>query len=324
MTASRASQVHVETTAYYHCISRCVRRAYLCGSDDHSGKNFDHRKAWLVERLKKLSSIFAIDVAAFAVLSNHFHVVLRVDKERAESWDEDEVVRRFGKLFSGSKAQLEGLSKKARDERVALWRARLWDLSWMMRGLNEYIARRANNEDGCAGRFWEGRFKSQALLDERGLLTCMAYVDLNPVRAGVARSLEASDFTSIQERLEAAAERAPSGRGSRRAPGLAPFTDQAPSSRARLPMLFADYVELLEWTGRAVRPGRRTLRGAPPALLRQLNIDTDAWLRLMSAGGLRNLAMLGTAERVQVEVERRGQSYANGQRIARELFGHAA
>jgi putative transposase len=324
MTASRASQVHVETTAYYHCVSRCVRRAYLCGSDDHSGKNFDHRKQWLVERLKKLSSIFAIDIAAFAVLSNHFHVVLRVDKERAEGWDEGEVVRRFGKLFSGSKAQLEGLSKKAREERVALWRARLWDLSWMMRGLNEYIARRANKEDGCAGRFWEGRFKSQALLDERGLLTCMAYVDLNPVRAGVAKSLEASDFTSIQERLEAAGEPAPSGRGTRRATGLAPFTDQAPSSRSRLPMLFADYVELLEWTGRSVRRGTGTLRGAPPALLAELNIDTSAWLRMMSAGGLRNLAMLGTADCVRAEVERRGQSYANGQRIARELFGNAA
>jgi putative transposase len=321
MTASRASQVHVETTAYYHCISRCVRRAYLCGQDEHSGQDFDHRKRWLVERLQQLGSIFAIDVAAFAVLSNHFHVVLRVDKERAEAWSEDEVIRRYGKLFRGSKAQLEGLSRKVRDERIALWRARLWDLSWMMRGLNEYIARRANKEDGCAGRFWEGRFKSQALLDERGLLTCMAYVDLNPVRAGLATSLEASDFTSIQERLEAVAERA---RPARRTRALAPFADQGPKSPRRLPMLFADYIALLEWTGRAVRPGKGALRGPVPALLAELDIDTEAWLRTMSSGGLRNLAMVGTAERVRAEVERRGQSYANGQRMARELYGNAA
>ncbi|MBZ0117172.1 MAG: hypothetical protein K8H88_09270, partial [Sandaracinaceae bacterium] len=106
MTVSRASQVHVPTTPYYHCISRCVRRAFLCGDDRYTGKNFDHRKAWLVERLHHLSGLYAIDVCAYAVQANHFHLVLRVAPERAEAWDEDEVVQRYGKLFPMAKAEL--------------------------------------------------------------------------------------------------------------------------------------------------------------------------------------------------------------------------
>ena len=82
------------------------------------------------------------------------------------------------------------------------YRHRLYDLSWFMRTLNEYIARAANQEEGVKGRFWEGRFKSQALLDEQAILTAMTCVDLNPIRAGMAETTEASDFTSKQERIE--------------------------------------------------------------------------------------------------------------------------
>ncbi|MCI5107971.1 MAG: hypothetical protein MRY76_14785 [Pseudomonadales bacterium] len=209
MTRARYQQVSLEDTPYYHCISRCVRRAYLCGDDPVTGKNFDHRKRWLVERIKQLASYYAIDICAYAVMSNHYHLVLHVDQNSAAQWSDEEVIRRWTSVFPGNGKLIETLRKNARSkaarkklaQQIELWRQRLCDISWYMRCLNESVARRANREDDCSGRFWEGRFKSQALLDEKALVTCMAYVDLNPVRAGVSDSLDASDFTSIQERL---------------------------------------------------------------------------------------------------------------------------
>jgi hypothetical protein len=78
------------------------------------------------------------------------------------------------------------------------------DISWFMRLLNQSIATQANQEDNCTGHFWEGRFKSQALLDEAALVACMAYVDLNPVRANIAKTPESSGYTSVKQRVIAA------------------------------------------------------------------------------------------------------------------------
>jgi REP element-mobilizing transposase RayT len=183
----------------------------LCGEDAVSGRNFDHRRGWIAKRIKQLAAIFAIDVAAYAVMSNHYHVVLRIDRERARSWSVDEVLRRWTQLFSGpmlvrrylsaAGSSLSEAENEAVKELAEVYRQRLYDLSWFMRVLNEYIVRQANAEDGVKGRFWEGRFKSHALLDEQAVLAAMAYVDLNPVRAGMADTPEASNYTSIQERL---------------------------------------------------------------------------------------------------------------------------
>ena len=180
-----------------------------------TGKNFDHRKRWLVQRIKELAQYFSIDVCAYAVMSNHYHLVLHVNQEQAQSWTDEDVIKRWTTLFPGHGALIETLrlnkqtktAQRMLERRVKEWRSRLTDISWFMRCLNESVARRANREDDCKGRFWEGRFKSQALLDEKALVTCMAYVDLNPVRAGATESLDSSDFTSIQERLIEQAKR---------------------------------------------------------------------------------------------------------------------
>ena len=181
----------------------------MCGDDPVSGRNFDHRKRWLVVRIKELAENFAIDVCAYAVMNNHYHLVLHVDQDQLGQWSDEEVTRRWTAIFPNNVKLVEtlGLNRKSKAAqkklrgRIEEWRTRLGDISWFMRCLNESLARRANREDECTGRFWEGRFKSQALLDEKALVTCMAYVDLNPIRAGISDSLENSDFTSIQERL---------------------------------------------------------------------------------------------------------------------------
>jgi len=287
MTRPRSQIVSLTDTPYYHCVSRCVRRAFLCGEDAYSGKNFDHRKPWLVDRLLLLGEIFAIDIAAYAVMSNHYHVVLHVDQAQSSDWGQDEVIHRWLSLYKGDPlvhCYLRGeLCSEAdfrqMDRIVANWRERLVSISWFMRCLNEYMARRANKEDDCTGRFWEGRFKSQALLDEAALLSCMTYVDLNPVRAGISKSLEGSDFTSIQARVRGAVSESndstesPSRRLMQFQTGLE--HEQEPAS---LPIGLRDYIELVDWTGRIARADKKGfIPPDAPSILSDLRLSGTQW-----------------------------------------------
>ncbi len=153
--------------------------------------------------------MFAIDVCAYAVMSNHTHLVLFVDEATAKGWTTVEVLDRWHQLFKGTLlTQKYCRGEEVPDylmasllETVDVYRNRLMDISWFMRILNQSIATQANQEDNCTGHFWEGRFKSQALLDEAALAACMAYVDLNPVRANIAITPETSSHTSVKERV---------------------------------------------------------------------------------------------------------------------------
>jgi REP element-mobilizing transposase RayT len=253
MPQSRKSQVSLIDTPYYHCVSRCVRRSFLCGIDNYSGQSYDHRRGWVEERLLFLSAAFAIDICAYAVMSNHTHVVLHVDKTEADRWDTDEVLRHYHTLHKGTlltHQYMKGVKLNPGelitfDETVELYRQRLFDISWFMRNLNEYIAREANKEDGCTGRFWEGRFKSQALLDESAVLACMAYVDLNPIRAKMEKTPETSKYTSIKKRTQAVKNK------QRQPKLLMPFVGNL---RQNMPKGIAyslkDYCDLIDITGR--------------------------------------------------------------------------
>ena len=318
MTVARRKLIHLESTPYYHCMARCVRRAFLCGEDHFSGQNYDHRKQWIVDKLKELSGVFAIDICAYAVMSNHYHVVLRVDKERAGDWSDRQVIRRWYQLFKGNLLvdKLKDGESMSRAELLAVakilqsWRERLMDISWFMRCLNESIARIANEEDRCKGRFWEGRFKSQALLDETALLTCMMYVDLNPIRAGVNKSLETSDYTSIQQRLRSVAKgirktKAKAGKttkGVEPTPTLLPFlgNDHQAKSQPGIPFPLKDYLELIDWTGRAVRDDKK---GAIPKhiapIMQRLNLNEKEWLNNVQYFEQRFIKAVGTIEAVR-------------------------
>ena len=107
MTRARKSLIDLSATPYYHLIARCVRRAFLCGDDKYSGKNFDHRREWLVKRMKLLSDVFAIDIAAYAIMSNHYHVVVKVNKNKALDWSVEEVIRRWYKLYKQGDSLVE-------------------------------------------------------------------------------------------------------------------------------------------------------------------------------------------------------------------------
>ena len=210
-TSSRRAIIPEASDCVVHAVSRCVRRAWLCGRDPYNGRDYEHRRDWVRERVRELAGVFAVEVCAYAIMSNHSHLVLWCRPSVAETWGPEEVARRWLRLFGRG-----GAAEKARQEaelaadarRVAVCRERLGSVSWFMRCLNERIARRANAEDGCTGRFWEGRFKCQLLEDEGAVLACMAYVDLNPVRAKLADTLEASTFTSVHDRLAARKARA--------------------------------------------------------------------------------------------------------------------
>lgn len=368
MTRPRSALVSLADTPWYHVLSRCVRRAFLCGDDRLTGRNYDHRRGWIVERVKQLAGVFAIDVAAYAVMSNHYHLVLRVDAQRAQAWSRDEVLRRWTQLFDGPLLVQRWLAAQERNEdpgldstmqaRIDEWaqtyRARLMDISWFMRVLNETIARRANAEDQVTGRFWEGRFKSQALLDEQAILTAMAYVDLNPIRAALAETPEESDYTSVAERMsdlkpgngrkkEARAandaptpDSSPDGRGqatvqpwlSLRSEAhlaqlpqqpLMPF-DATNRLRAAIPFSLEDYLELVEVTGRCQHPDKRgKMPEQVPRLLQRLQLDPEQFVECAAKLLLRFGSAVGAPANLTALCAVRQVKYLRGIGAARRM-----
>ena len=214
-TYARRQIVVEDEVGVYHCIARCVRRAFLCGIDPYTEKDYSHRKEWILDRMRELAGLFAIEVCGYSVMSNHLHLVLRNRPDIAEQWSADEIALRWCKVFpprdDGTGEPIEPgehdlAMLTANSERLAELRKRLSNLSWFMRCLCENIARASNNEDGSSGRFWAGRFKSVALLDEAAILACSVYVDLNPIRAGLATTPEESAYTSGRDRIRSMLE----------------------------------------------------------------------------------------------------------------------
>ena len=286
MTVARNQQICVEQTPYYHVVSRCVRRAFLCGEDSLTKRSFEHRRQGLINRIKQVTAVFAIDVCSYAIMSNHFHIVLHVG-DTAE-WPANRVLLTWQSLYSLPelcdrylKGEIESEAELRRvKEYVAEYKSRLMSVSWYMKSINEYIARKANLEDQCTGHFWESRFKCQALLDVKALLTCMVYVDLNPIRTGIARALADSEFTSIQERI------------TKNNTWLSGFG----KDESELPYYLSSYIDLVEETGRCIRDDKQGFISQETAkAINLMGINSDTWLDELKGFKTVGFSAVGTA-----------------------------
>ena len=297
MTRPRKELISFADTPYYHITSRCVRRAFLCGVDHYSGQSYEHRRQWIVDRIRLLSSLFAIDVCAYAVMSNHYHLVLKLCPDQLADVSEEQIMDRWCALFKGpllvqryrDGESLSAPERSSVSDIANVWRHKLSSISWFMRCLNQPIAQQANREDKCTGKFWESRFTSQALKTEEALLSCMAYVDLNPIRAGTAASPETSSYTSIQERIQPSFELQQAVDAQCQCGDLRDFNVRLKPllnfegcllnhNQTDHLFTFHDYLELVDWTGRFIRNDKRSyIDHKFPPILNRLKIPRDQW-----------------------------------------------
>ena len=315
MTTARTSLIAPGSAGTFHCVQRCVRRAFLCGLDHYTGQSFEHRKHWVEQRVLLLAQCFAVSLHAYAVMSNHLHLVIQFDPAWQACWSDADVASRWVRLFPPREdSQVARVLKHDRllqqPERLAVLRARLADLSWFMKCLAEPIARAANAEDGCKGRFWEGRFKAQVLCDERALLAAMAYVDLNPIRAGLAARLEQSEHTSVQARLT----------GLHKADLDQPLRPVAGAQVACLPMTLGAYLAVVEWTGKQVRPDKRgAIAKHAPGVLARYESNPERWPLRVKAIGSGYWRMVGEANDLIEAAKRMNQRWMKGIGLANRL-----
>ena len=288
MTTARVQLISIADTPYYHVVTRGVRRAFLAGYDKPSNTDFGHRRQWIVDRMMFLCEVFSIDICSYAVMSNHYHIVLKVSDNKL--WTTTQTLKTWNRLYSlpylcekflndeiTTKAEIRQVKKIAKK-----YRKRLISISWFMKCLNEFIAVKANAEDNCKGHFWESRFKSQALLDERALLTCMSYVDLNPIRAAIAKTPETSDYTSIKERIK------------NKDTKLLGFGDKA------IPYYLSEYIALVDYTGKCIHPIKRGyISDDIPDILNRLKIEPDVWVEEMNQFKTDGITAVGTVSQLK-------------------------
>ena len=353
----------------YHCVSRCVRRAFLCGEDPVTGRDLGHRKDWIRDRLELLVECMAVELCDYSVMSNHLHLVLRTRPDLVETWSDEEVARRWWRLFPRRrKKDGTAAEPKQRDldllmadaDAIEEKRRRLSSLSWFMGRLKEWVARRANAEDRCKGRFWEGRFKCQALVDDAAVLACSMYVDLNPIRARIAETPEESEYTSAKDRIDGRKTRRRTARNkkpranrrkdTRRAADdwLCPILSEAEIRAARehvkkqqactrtdahpvsaatpspsfLPMAVDDYLQLLDWTGRQIRDDKP---GSIPKrlapILDRLALTDGTLIEAVRQFGKSFRRCVGAGEKVAAKATEAGKHWFQGVTACRGAFG---
>jgi hypothetical protein len=362
----RSHIVQSGNVGVYHCWNRCVRRAFLCGLDPVTQKNFNYRRVWIRKQEQQLARLFAIEIAFHSEMSNHIHLILRTRPDVAATWSDEEVVKRWLKIAQLKRGRRDEPSESTeariryelgRKGRVAQLRGRLSDVSWFMGALCENIARRCNIEDSCTGKFWEARYSCRNLAEESAILICGIYVDLNPIRAGDAKTPEQARHSSAYDRIEGRKWRlfANVARGaagatregtaiempSREMPpdgwlceltlatglesdvrgGVTSTTPWRASDKGILPMSLDEYLKLLDWTGRRLRSDKR---GAIPAelapILERLRINGSAWLESVDQFEKRFGRIVASAARLADRAADAGLRWFRGVRAAAQTF----
>lgn len=311
MTMPRRALVPQHDNCTLHLISRCVRRAFLCGEDADLG-SLNHRKVWVENRLAQLTQWFAVEVLTYAFMSNHFHLVVTLKRSQVALWSDEQVVRRWMEVFPkkkftgphGPMVKENHIQALLEDpEKILEFRRRLGDCGWLMKALKEPISRQANREDDARGAFWDGRYKSVLLEDEAAILACMAYVDLNPLRAGLAKTVEAQADVGIAERIAEKRRQFENFRAQREKQRLAGTEEGGrdlfrPVAIMRTkswlkpmdgPFLHGDhhltletYISILEFTAQGQREGKAQMDVKHTGALARLGLPTkaQAWERM--------------------------------------------
>jgi len=216
---NRSSLINPDEITIVHAVAKTARNLFLIGQDHHLNSDFSHRKDWVFSIMEFQSSLMAVDVLDFAVMSNHIHFVLRSRPDVVKAWDDQEVARRWLTLCPKSKSRTiidgqviyvarppkssEIATAVADKARIKKLRQQLSSISWWMRLLCQKVAQRANFEDGISmGHFFKGRFHSVVINDEPHLLACSVYVDLNAIKAAMAETLDGYKYTSACVRIE--------------------------------------------------------------------------------------------------------------------------
>jgi REP element-mobilizing transposase RayT len=332
MATPRHRIVSPDITAYYHCTSRCVRGSFLCGRDQVTNKNYEHRRRWLRDRLIELAGIFRIRIGAFAIMENHFHVVLFLDFHNAAKIRSKEILQRWHKIFKGTEISQRYITgdyltfAECRQlvKNISVWRRKLCDIGWFMRCVKEPLARLANKEDDCTGRFWEGRYHSQALLDARAIAACMVYVDLNPYRAGMCSQPKSDKYTSLAMRTKDFSSASNSDLSSV-TKALLPFSNEIRSSTVTsesLPVSREQYFSLLDNAARIARLGKDGLPlKIPESVFFHLGLKSKNWAELVNNFGKHFFTMAGSRSAMSLACKKLGKRHTWGMATGQSLLG---
>lgn len=307
MATPRRCIIDLTVPGIYMLTSRCVRASYLCGGQ------WEHRREWLEYLIRHLASIMAIDVLSYSILHNHFHVVVQIRPDIVKRWRPREIALRYLMLCPSkrisrprgadpsepvSEAEIDLLLGDKVEMKLA--RKRLSCPSFYMGKVKYPVSCRANAEDGASGTFWEKRFDSRRMLTQRAVLQGCVYVDLNPVRAGLALRIEDSDRTSIYYRVQQFSNTSDAPDACDRAAWL-----------AEIPGLTSgEYLELVDQASRRLIEGKHSVAEYEATIGTRLGISSEQWDRFASADAsrLRGSAM-GSDEAMKLEAARRGQRW---------------